>query len=92
MISFLGYPLNAGSAESVLLFRRAVAPKAIAVNPSYLPERINGAVAQSRLYHRVRMKFTNLRSWAALGTSGRSRLRRISENESIPDSAVDLLV
>ena len=64
MISFLGYPSNAGSAESVLLFWRPVTPKAIAVNPRYLPERISGAVAQSRLYHR---RANGIRQFAFLG-------------------------
>jgi hypothetical protein len=49
-------------AESILPFWRPVAPTAFEVNPRYLPQCISGAVTESRIYPRVRMEFTNLRS------------------------------
>ena len=62
MISFLDIFRTQDRVESILLFWRPVTPKAFGVNSRYLRECISGAVAESRIYHPVRMEFTNLRS------------------------------
>ena len=62
MISFLDIFRTQDRAESISSILAAGDSESFRVNPRYLPECISGAVAQSRIYHRVRMEFTNLRS------------------------------
>ncbi|PYK41721.1 MAG: hypothetical protein DME60_01765 [Verrucomicrobia bacterium] len=60
MIFLPEYLSNAESRRIYSSILAASDSESFRVNPRYLPERISGAVAQSRIYHRVRMEFTNL--------------------------------